>query len=171
MYKTKRSKALLGSCILFLLLAIMFIYLFVVSLQYLNNSKTTYDDVIYKEFTVEHIRKRDDPEMGVTYTITIREDDKKIFVNNLLTKQDVRVGLDSLKEGDKIYCYLFETASRYECVELKSNRMILSLDRYNQIYSKQGNLGLIIMPIGILICIVFSIKFLHTYLSERKRRE
>ena len=80
MHNTKQSKAMLGSCILFLLFAIMFIFIFFVSLQYLNNSKTTYDDVIYKEFTVEHIRKQDDPEMGVTYTITIREDDKKIFV-------------------------------------------------------------------------------------------
>ena len=76
--------------------------------------------------------------------------------------------MESLKEGDKIYCYLIETQSRYECVELKSDIMILSLDQYNQIYSKQGILGLIIMPIGFLICFVFSIKFFHAYHSERK---
>ena len=106
--------------------------------------------------------------MGDTYTITILEDDKKIFVNNLLTERDIRIGLDSLKEGDKIYCYLIETTSRYECVELKSNIMILSLDQYNQIYSKQGIHGLVIMPIVFLICFVYSIKFFHAYHSERK---
>ena len=168
MHKTKQSKAMLGSCILFLLFAIMFICIFFVSLQYLNNSKTKYEDLIYKEFTIEHISKQDDPEMGNTYTITVLEDDKKIFVNNLLTERDVRVGLDSLKEGDKIYCYFIETTSSYECVELKSDIMILSLDQYNQTYSKQGILGLIIMPIGFLICFVFSIKFFHAYHSERK---
>ena len=168
MHNTKQSKAMLGSCILFLLFAIMFICIFFVSLQYLNNSKTKYEDLIYKEFTIEHISKQDDPEMGNTYTITILEDDKRIFVNNLLTERDIRVGLDSLKEGDKIYCYLIETTSRYECVELKSDIMILSLDQYNQTYSKQGILGLIIMPIGFLICFVFSIKFFHAYHSERK---
>ena len=146
----------------------MFIYLFFISLQYLNNSKTKYEDLIYKEFTIEHISKQDDPEMGNTYTITILEDDKRIFVNNLLTERDIRVRLDSLKEGDKIYCYLIETTSRYECVELKTDIMILSLDQYNQIYSEQGILGLINTPICFLICFVLSIKFFHEYHSERK---
>ncbi|MBQ7914789.1 MAG: hypothetical protein IJ322_04665 [Clostridia bacterium] len=168
MHKTKQSNAMLGSCILFLLFAIMLIYIFFIALQDLNNSKTKYEDLIYKEFTIEHISKQYDPEMGYKYTITILEDDKNIFVNNLLTKRDIRVGLDSLKEGDKIYCYLIETTSRYECVELKSDIMILSLDQYNQIYYKEGILGLIITPIAFLICFVFSIKFFHTYHSEKK---
>ena len=146
----------------------MFLFLFFDSLHNLNKSKTKYEDLIYKEFTVESINKQDDPEMGATYSIVIYEDDKIIFINNLLTEYDVRVSLESLKEGDKIYCYLIETQSRYECVELKSDIMILSLDQYNQIYSKQGILGLIIIPIGFLICFVFSIKFFHAYHSERK---
>ena len=164
----KQSKTLLISCIIFSLFAVMFLFLFFDSLHDLNKRKTKYEDLIYKEFTVESINKQDDPEMGATYSIVIYEDDKIIFVNNLLTKYNVRVGLESLKEGDKIYCYLIETQSRYECVELKSDKMILSLDQYNQMYSKQGMLGLIIMPIGFLVCFAFSFGFFRAYLSSRK---
>ena len=80
---------------------------------------------------------------------------------NITLKYDVdRIGMLTVKEDKKdlvYYCYLIETTSRYECVELKSDIMILSLDQYNQIYSKQGILGLIIMPIGFLICFIFPV--------------
>ena len=167
----KQTKTLLISCIIFSLFAVMFLFHFFHSLHDLNKSKTKYEDLIYKEFTVESINKQYDPEMGATYSIVIYEDDKIIFVNNLLTEYDVRVSLESLKEGDKIYCYLIETQSRYECVELKSDKMILSLDQYNQIYSKQGMIGLIIMPIGFLGCFAFSFRFFRAYLFSKKESE
>ena len=164
----KQSKIMLLSCIVFLLFSIMFIFVFFTSLLDLNNSTTRYEDLIYKEFTVENIRKQHDPEMGDTYTIEIYEDDKLIFLNNLLTEYDVRIGVESLKDGDKIYCYLIETESKYLCVELKSNKTILSLDRYNQIYYQQGILGLVIMPVGFIVCTVFAIKFFQAYRSTLK---
>ena len=78
---------------------------------------------------------------------------------NITPKYDVdRIGMLTVKEDKKdlvYYCYLIETTSRYECVELKSDIMILSLDQYNQIYSEQGILGLINTPICFLICFDF----------------
>ena len=149
----------------------MFLCLFFQSVQYRNNSKMKYEDLIYKEFTIEKITKQDDPEMGATYIITVFEEDKKMIVNNLLTVQSVRAGLDSLKQGDRIDCYLIETSSNYESVEIKSNEMILSLEKYNQIYSSQGLTGMVIMPIAFFVCIAFSIKFLIAYLNERNNQK
>lgn len=64
--------------------------------------------------------------------------------------------MDSLKKGDKIYCYLIETASKYECVEIKSDEMILSLDKYNQIYSKQGLIGIVLCQSSFLFVLYFN---------------
>ena len=164
----KQSKIFLTSCIVFSLFSIIFIFIFFTSIHNLNNSTTKYEDLIYKEFTIEKINKQHDPEMGDTYTIEIYEDDKLIFLNNLLTEYDVRIGVESLKDGDKIYCYLIETESKNQCVELKSDTTILSLDWYNQIYYQQGILGLVIMPVGLIVCIVFAIKFFLVYRSTIK---
>ena len=148
------------------------IYFFHVSIQYINKVKSTYEDYIYKEFTVDHIDVDYDSEMGYTYTITVSEEYKKIIVNNLLTKIDVRDKLDSLKEGDKIYCYLTETTSRYEAAEIKSDEMVvLSLSRYEEIYSRDGLIGVVMMPIVFLICIVGSIGCLIVGIIERKNEK
>lgn len=168
----KKSTTFLFLSLFFTICSIMPIYLFHVSIQDINKVKYTYEDYIYKEFTVDHIDVDCDSEMGYTYTITVSEEYKKIIVNNLLTKIDVRDKLDSLKEGDKIYCYLTETTSRYEAAEIKSDEMVvLSLARYEEIYSRNGLIGVVMMPIVFLICIVCSIGGLIVGIVERKNEK
>ena len=165
----RKSTAFLLLSLLFAIFAIMPIYGFYGSMQDINKVKATYEDYLYKEFTVDHIDVDYDSETGYTYTITVCEDDKKIIVNDLLTKVDVRNGLDSLEEGDIIYCYLTETPSRYEVAEIKSDEMvILSLARYEEIYSRNGLIGIVVMPVVFLICTVCSIGCLIVGIIERK---
>ena len=167
----KPTTSLLVS-LFFTICSIMPIYLFYDSIQDINKVKLTYENYIYKEFTIDHIDVDYDSENGYTYTITVCEEEKKIIVNNLLTEIDIRDRLDELKEGDIIYCYLTETTSRYEVAEIKSDEMvILSLARYEEIYSRNGLIGVVMMPIVFLICIVGSISYLILGLIERKKEK
>ena len=127
----------------------------------------SYSDLTYKEFTVDEVIRRYDPEMGYSYYISICETEKRIFVNNLLAKQSVREGLDSLEKGDKIFCYLIEDSSNYDAVEIKDDETILPLEEYNDIYRNNSLFGLIVMPIGFILFIAFSIKYLFIYINKR----
>ncbi len=151
-----------------LFFGLMFIYLFISSVNYYNTSKTTYDDLIYKEFTVKSIRGIKDPEMDNMYYIDVVEE-RSIKVNNLLTNKNVRNGLLALKNGDIIYCYLKNGSSYYEIVELKTeNNTILSLNDYNEIYYRQSMIGFMISPIMFTIMLGITTKAFVVYTKEPK---
>ena len=153
---------------LFFAFSLMLVFLFIISINDYNASKTTYNDLTYGEFTVESIREIADPDMGNMYYIDVAEEEKNIKVNNLLTNKKVRDGILSLKSGDMIRCYFISNSSYYEIVELKAeNRTILSLDDYNKIYNSQGIIGIIISPILFVIMFGIAVKALW---SIRKAR-
>ena len=154
--------------VLFFAFSLMFVFLFIISINYYNASKTTYNDLMYGEFTVESIREIADPDMGNMYYIDVAEEEKNIKVNNLLANKKIRDGVLSLKSGDMIRCYFISNSSSYEIVELKAeNRTILSLDDYNKIYNRQGTIGIIISPILFVIMFGIAVKALW---SIRKAR-
>lgn len=162
-------KQLLLTFVLFLAFSLMFIFLFINSLNYYNGSKITYDDLIYGKFTVVSIKEIKDPEMDNMYYINVAEEEKDIKVNNLLANRNVRSGILSLKNGDIIYCYLIDGSPYYEIVELKTETStILSLDDYNEIYKRQGIIGIITSPIGCAIMLGIAIKAFVMYMKEKK---
>ena len=106
--------------------------------------------------------------MGNMYYIDVVEDERNIKVNNLLTNKKVIEGILSLKSDDMIYCYFVNSSSYYEIVELKTeNRTILSLDDYNEIYNRQGTLGIVISPIMFVIMFGIAVKALWHMRKER----
>ena len=154
--------------ILFFAVSLIFIFLFIISLNYYNASQTTYDDLMYGEFTVKSIREVTDPDMGNMYYIDVVEDERNIKVNNLLTNKRVSDEILSLKSDDMIYCYFINSSSYYEIVELKTeNRTILSLDDYNEIYNRQGTLGIVISPIMFVIMFGIAVKALW-YIRKKR---
>ena len=105
---------------------------------------------------------------GVRYVSRKRKDERNIKVNNLLTNKKVIEGILSLKSDDMIYCYFVNSSSYYEIVELKTeNRTILSLDDYNEIYNRQGTLGIVISPIMFVIMFGIAVKALWHMRKER----
>ena len=154
--------------IFFFVCSFMFLIFFIVTVGYYNLSKTSYDDLIYKEYTVEKITEDEDPEMGSTYYITVLEDEKVLKINNLFDKANVRNGLNTLSNGTKIYCYLIDDNSIYNVVEIKTpTTIILSLDEYNKIYYLNGLIGIIIMPFIFMICCVGGVSYLIVYFKKR----
>ena len=150
--------------------ALIPIFIFCSSIRDYNFSKIEYQDLIYKEFTVENIEIDLDAEMGDTYYISICEEEKIIKINNLLTKSDVNKKLQSLYKGAKIQCFLIEDSTIYNAVEIKNGQnYILSLERYSEIYRNNGIGGMIIMPILFIVCIFFGTKGLVMYCKEKNK--
>ncbi len=153
---------------IFLAFSIMFVALLFISVDYHGKSKTTYEELIYMELTVEEVRKSRDPDLGDTYWIDVSENDKPIEINNLLVKPDVRDGLEDLKSGDRIYCYLAEDSSCLDAVEIKGDKIILSLDQYKEIYRKNSLLGFIVSPITITLTAGLAVKCLVEHIKKKK---
>lgn len=161
-------KIILYTSIFFYSFLIPIIIIFLNGFRDYKYSKIQYNDLIYKEFTVENIRKNIDSEVGNTYYILVYEDEKTIKINNLLTKSDVNKQLNSLQIGDKISCYLIEDAKIYNLVEMKKgNNYILSLERYSEIYRDNGIGIMVYMPILFLVSAVLATKFLISYKRDK----
>ena len=147
--------------------SLLFVFMFFVSLNDYQKSKTTYQDLIYKEFTVESVREKTYSDADIVFYIDVVEEEKNIKINNVLTHKNVNAGTRSLQKGDKIYCYLIEKSSNYEIVELKKeDSTILSLDQYNEIYKRESILGFLISPIGFAIVFGFSVIGFVAYKRE-----
>ena len=160
----KNSKIILFTGILFLFFSIIFSSLFVGSLvKYNESNNLTYNDLLYMECTVESVRESGNQEDGYQVYISIKEEKKDVRVNSLLTKHNVLEDLRELKNGDHIYCYVKESSSYYEVVQIKGDSMILSLEQYKQIMHKQSISGFIIFPIvfclstGIGVCSIIAV--------------
>ena len=146
---SRNTKIILFTGILFLFFSIIFLGLFVGSIiRYNESNDLTYNDLVYMECTVENVRESGNIEDGYQFYISIVEDEKVIRVNNLLTENSVIAELRKLQNGDHIYCYVKESSSYYDVVEIKEDDMILSLEQYKQIMNKQAISELfIIFPI------------------------
>lgn len=160
----KNSKIIFFTGILFLFFSIIFFSLFIGNIIKYNESKNlTYNDLMYMECTVESVKESGNTEDVYQFYISVLESKKDIRINNLLTENNVIEELRKLKKGEHIYCYVREEASFYEVVEIKGNKMILSIEQYKQIMHKQGISGFIIFPIvfflstGIGVCSVISV--------------
>ena len=156
--------------VMFFVFSLVFVVMFITSVNYNHNSKTTYEDLIYREFTVEGVREVNDPDGDDMYYIDVAEEETNIKVNNLLANKKVKSGVLSLQKGDTIYCYLKNGSSYYEIAELKTESgTILSLDDYNRIYKHQGNTGIVISPIMFAVMLGIAVKAFVAYMKEKKR--
>ena len=74
----KNRKIILYTSIFFYSFLILIIIIFLNGFRDYKYSKIQYNDLIYKEFTVENIRENIDNEVGNTYFISVYEDE--IFI-------------------------------------------------------------------------------------------
>ena len=81
----KNNKKILITGILFVVFSILSLPLFIESIIQYKESKTlSYSDLRYIEGTVETVRKSGNSEDGYTILISLKEDKKRIKINNLL---------------------------------------------------------------------------------------
>ena len=145
---------------------ILFVFLIICSFAFIigviygiadfNRSKTTYDELEYREYTFVSYKIDYNPEGGDKFYITVEEQDKTLCVGELLTPHKYDY-FDALEAGDKIYCYVYEDGGRIQVAEIKADKMIISLDEYNDSHKKNGIGLIIVMSILSVTCAISAI--------------
>lgn len=161
-----KTQALLASIAMLLLACVCIAGMFVAISDY-NNSKSNYEDFEYREYIFDHCKRLEDYEVGSSNLIYVQGQEKPLKINNLLSTREVEMKLDSLKSGDKIYCYIREKSRAYEVAEIGKNKPFFSLKEYNNAYKKNGIAFSIIFPILAIGCGVSSAIFFLEYRKEK----
>ncbi len=78
---------------------------------------TRVQNLSYHTFTVQKLNKNYDGEISISYTAQVKETEKILRINTLLTDRENIPTLDALSENATIHCYVYETGTRYEVVE------------------------------------------------------
>ena len=157
---------------------ILFVFLIICSFAFIigiiygiadfNRSKTTYDELEYREYIFVSYKIDYNSEGGDRFYITVEGQDKTLCVGELLTPHKYDY-FDALKAGDKIYCYVYEDSGTIQVAEIKADKMIISLDEYNDSHKKNGIGLIIVMSILSVTCAVCAIIIKNKMCLFKKR--
>ena len=115
----------------------------------LEHSDLTYDEAERKSYTYAGEARN---KHGIF--LTVKEEDLPVIILSISRKKLDESALSSLKIGDTIDCFVIPTVNKrasYEAVEIRSgDKVILSLDGYNEADRENANLGKIILPLLII---------------------
>ena len=118
----------------------------------LNRSKITYDELKYREYIFVSYEIDDNHKGGDKFYISVEGKAETLFVSELLTPHKYD-DFEALQAGDKLYCYVYEDDGIIRVSEIKADKMIISLDEYNEIYRKNGVELIIIMSCLFMVSI------------------
>lgn len=139
---------------------ILFSVAFIVGVIYgivdFSRSKTTYDELEYREYTFISYEIDYNSEGGDTFYITVEEQEQTLCIGELLTPHRYD-DFDALKAGDKLYCYVYEDGGTICVAEIEAEKMIFSLKDYNNAHRTNGIGLIIVMSILSVACAVAAI--------------
>ena len=146
-------------------ISVLYIFIFAFSLGDMKKSKVTYDDLVYMELTVENVRKSHSDGEYI-YNIEVAELNGTLRVGNLHAVGSTRAMLNSLNEGDKIYCYIDYDNGRYNAAEIKTaEKTVLSLEDYTSAYRRNAITGFTAVP-AIYVLFMISLALRTRYFAK-----
>ena len=119
----------------------------------LEHSDLTYEEAERKSYTYAGESRN---KHGIF--LTVKEEDLPVIIVSISAKKVDESALSSLKIGDSIDCFVIPTVNKrasYEAVEIRSGeKVILSLDGYNEADRENANLGKIVLPLLLVVSVV-----------------
>ena len=157
------------AAIVWLSIAVFMGLLLPVYINQYNAPELEYEDVQLKNYTYE---KHEFLGRRWNYCyIYVEELEKPLKIQNIPIGEVNRDNLNSLREGDTIYCYVInskDTKVSYEIVEIGSkDKMILSLDDYNSKHKSNSGLSFIVIPFLSIASLALSI---ISFVAVKKNR-
>ena len=119
----------------------------------LEHSDLTYEEAECKSYTY----------LGESRTkygifLTVKEEELPVIIVSISAKKLNESALSSLEIGDTFDCFVIPTVNKrasYEAVEIRSgDKVILTLDGYNEAHRENAKLGKIILPLLIVASVV-----------------
>jgi hypothetical protein len=119
----------------------------------LEHSDLTYEEAQRKSYTYAGESRN---KHGIF--LTVKEEDLPVIIVSIYRKKLDESALSSLEIGDTIDCFVIPTVNKrasYEAVEIRSgDKVILSLDGYNEADRENADLGKIVLPLLLIVSVI-----------------
>ncbi len=135
------------------------------SIQDIHLLRPSYEDYTYKTYTFVSLRELDDSDGGGSqYIITVKEEEKKLRINNLMDSHTLYQGLNTLNDGTTFYCYVAEDGARLEVVEIGLHSdagfdPFYTLDEYKKEMTVSVCFALILCSVFLTLAVIFAIRY------------
>ncbi len=157
--KNAKSKFYSGSIkmngVILLILGFIVMLAVFVPISSYNKSCISYDDCVYKKYTVVKVEERKGKVRF--FQIQVREEENGIRFEQTLNRTITKSDIMDLKENDVIYVYLNDLHP----VEIKTEDSdIFSLEDYKEAFRKNSVAGFIFVPVIVVLLFASGIIFL-----------
>ena len=157
------------AAIIFAALAVCCCALLAVPVGQYNDSFKSYDD--FKSVTYTYQSRVYYGGRNDYYEFSVKQELKPLRVEGNYLSALNKEELSSLKNGDKIYCYVRKSLTAtydYELVEIKKgSTVIMSLEDYNAAGRENAIIGLCVISVTAVACVAVAIWYFVNY--KRKK--
>lgn len=155
-HKNNKIKSYGAENILAIIMCIACTVLFAVcciSFGALEHTDLTYEETERKSYTyVSEIKNKQG-----TF-LTVKEEEAPIIITSISAYAADQNALNSFRSGDVLECCVIPTSNKkasYEAVEIRSgDKVILSLDGYNEADRENADLGKIVLPLLLIVSVI-----------------
>ncbi len=169
-YLSGKTKIVLG--VILLMLSITLAIGAIFWADNLDHSTCDYSELIYKEFSVKSIKQATG--RNAHYEIFTNEEELPLIIGNISFLAVNRESMDSLKQGDKIMCYVTtapKKAFSYKIAELQTeSQVVLSLEDYNTREIKNQKVGCNLIGATSIVFFCLPIWSLSTVIIDKIRK-
>ena len=135
----------------------------------LDHNAYDYGDLTYREFTVQSIKQLTG--RNARYVIYTNDEQAPLIIDRIGFGATNHQEMDSVKQGDKILCYITTAPTKsfsYEIIDLRTeSKIILSLEDYNLRKINDQKVGCIF--VGGMSIIFFCLP-IYTFAKDNKRK-
>ena len=167
MYLSKKVKMVL--CVVLLMISIALAIGAIFWANNLDHNAYDYGELAYREFTVQSIKQSTGK--NAHYEIYTNEEQAPLIIGRIGFGATNRQEMDSVKQGDKILCYITTAPTKsfsYEIIDLRTeSKIILSLEDYNLREINNQKVGCIFAGV---MSIIFLCLPIYTFAKANKRK-
>ena len=167
MYLSKKVKMVLGVVLLMLSIALAIGAIFWAN--NLDHNAYDYGELAYREFTVQSIKQATG--RNAHYEIYTNDEQAPLIIGKIGFSATNHQEMDSVKQGDKILCYITTAPTKsfsYEIIDLRTeSKIILSLEDYNLREINDSKVGCIFVGVMSIISLCLPI---YTFAKANKRK-
>ena len=166
MYLSKKVKMVL--CVVLLMLSIALAIGAIFWANNLDHNAYDYGELAYREFTVQSIKQATG--RNAHYEIYTNDEQAPLIIGKIGFSATNHQEMDSVKQGDKILCYITTAPIKsfsYEIIDLRTeSKIILSLEDYNLREINDSKVGCIFVGVMSIISLCLPI---YTFAKDNKR--
>ena len=169
MYLSKKVKMVL--CVVLLMISIALAIGTIFWANNLDHNAYDYGELAYREFTVQSIKQSTG--RNARYEIYTNDEQAPLIIGRIGFGATNHQEMDSVKQGDKILCYITTAPTKsfsYEIIDLRTeSKIILSLEDYNLREINDQKVGCILVGVMSIIFLCLPIYTFAFAMDKQKR--